>query len=147
MIEEHGKMTAKPTLDRKVYATLLSEVLPTVITTEEENERFIAVIETLLEKGADRSEEETELLKLLTLLVEKFEEEHYPLPMRPEESTPSSMIQFLMDQKDLEQKDLYHLFGSSRGLTSDVINGKRRPSKKQAKALADFFNVSVEFFL
>jgi HTH-type transcriptional regulator/antitoxin HigA len=67
--------------------------------------------------------------------------------MPVEESSPDKMIRFLMEQRDLEPKDIYHIFSGSRGLTSDVVNGKRKPSKTQAKALAEFFHVSTDLFL
>ncbi|HXU08497.1 MAG TPA: transcriptional regulator, partial [Blastocatellia bacterium] len=35
----------------------------------------------------------------------------------------------------------------SRGVTSEVVTGKRKPSKAQAKALAKFFSVSPELFI
>ena len=51
-----------------------------------------------------------------------------------------------MEQRDLKQNNLLHIFGSS-GITSEVVNGKRSISKAQAKKLAEFFKVSVELFI
>ena len=42
--------------------------------------------------------------------------------------------------------DLWKLFGS-KGVASEVVNGKRGISKAQAKALAEFFHVSPELFI
>ncbi len=41
---------------------------------------------------------------------------------------------------------MWKLFGS-KGITSEVANGKRSISKAQAKKLAAFFHVSAELFL
>lgn len=56
------------------------------------------------------------------------------------------MLKFLMEQRGLRQRDVAPLLGSS-GVASEVINGKRAISKKQAKALAEFFHVSPELFI
>ena len=45
-----------------------------MIETEAENERMLKVIEKLMDKGENLSPEEEKLLKLLTRLVEGFEE-------------------------------------------------------------------------
>lgn len=138
-------MTANLLIDQKHYADLLGQTLPCVIKTEEENERFLSIIEALLEQGAARTPAESQLLELITLLVEKFEQDHYSFNQQP--ATPDQMIRFLMEQRDLRQKDLLPLFSNSRGLTADVVNGNRPPSKNQAKKLAEFFQVSVDLFL
>ena len=67
---------------------------------------------------------------------------HYRIPDAP----PHAVIQMLMQDRGLRHKDLMLILGS-RGTTSDVINGKRRPSKSQIKALAAFFKVSPEVFV
>lgn len=138
-------MSAKRAIDSTKYAQLLTETLPLVIETEEENEHFLEIIKSMMRK--ELSPEENLLFNLLVTLVEKFEDEHYPMPIKPEEISPDRMIRFLMEQRDLELKDLYHIFSNSRGLTSDVVNGKRKPSKAQIKALAEFFHVSADLFL
>ena len=62
------------------------------------------------------------------------------------EVSPNEILKFLMEQKDLKQSDLLHIFGSS-GITSEVVNGKRSISKAQAKKLAGYFKVSVKLFI
>ena len=64
-------------IDPTRYRRLLSQTMPVVIETEEENERMLKVIEKLMDKGESLSPEEEKLLKLLTRLVEDFEEEYY----------------------------------------------------------------------
>ncbi|MBI4748647.1 MAG: hypothetical protein HY774_09160 [Acidobacteria bacterium] len=56
------------------------------------------------------------------------------------------IIQFLMRDRQLRQRDLLPVLGS-RGVTSKIINGKRSPSKAQAKALGEFFGVSPDLGL
>lgn len=124
------------------YGTLLMSTLPQVIESEEELDRAEEIINRLLSKGENLSPEEEKLLDLISDLIEKYEDEHYPFPEVP----PNEILKFLMEQKDLKQRDLLHIFGSS-GIASEVVNGKRSISKEQAKKLAEHFKVSVELFI
>lgn len=136
-----GKMTL--TFDKNVYGSLLAEFQPKVITSEEENERALAVVEKLMALRENITPEQDALLELLVTLIEKFEDEYYQLLP---ESDPHSMLQFLMEQRNLKQLDLVGILGS-KGVTSEVVNGKRSISKAQAKALGEFFHVSPALFL
>jgi len=149
MIKASGKMIAKAEggiqtrrFNKRKYGELLAESVPTVIRTEEEYDHGIEQIEKLLKKGDRISAEEEHLLDLLSTLVEKYEDEHYPI----EPADPHEMLRHLMEARDLKQKDIVHLFGSS-GRASEAINGLRPISKIQAKALAEFFHVSTDLFL
>ena|SRR6266446_540839 len=124
------------------YGKLLARVRPTVIRTEEENNRMLTLVEQLMAKGDKLTPEEGELLRLVGKLVADFEEEFYHL----DDAEPHEVLQELMDARGLKRSDLSDLFGS-KGRASEVINGKRAISKAQAKALADFFHVSAELFI
>lgn len=130
-------------VDTKKYGRLLARTLPALIQTEREHKRMLAEIESLMDKGDRLSPEEDKLLELLAKLVEDFEEKRYPIP----EARPNEVLQELMTQRGLRQRDLVHLLGSSRGTTSEVINGKRSISRTQARSLANYFHVSVDVFL
>jgi HTH-type transcriptional regulator / antitoxin HigA len=135
-------MTA--TYNPKKYGKLLAETLPAIIESEEENERALRIVSRLMKKGEDNlSPEETSLFRLLVKLIEDFEESAYPIG---EHSTPLSTLKFLMEQNDLKQSDLLEIFGS-KGIASEVINGKRAISKTHAKKLAEKFKVSAELFI
>ncbi len=129
-------------LNTRKYGELLLSTLPRAIRTEAEYDRLAEIVTRLALKGEDNlTPEEDALLELLTLLIERYDDEHYQIPDAP----PHAMIQMLMEDRGLRQKDLLPVLGS-RGATSDVINGKRKPSKTQIKALAEFFNIALEVF-
>ncbi len=109
---------------------------------ESECKRVEAEIAKLLRKGDNLMPEEDRLLDLLSALVERYEDETEDFPASP----PHRILQFLMEQNDLQQVDLVKIFGSS-GRVSEVVNGKRGISKVQAKALGEFFKVSPELFI
>jgi HTH-type transcriptional regulator/antitoxin HigA len=129
-------------VDPKRYGRLLARKLPAVIRTEEENERMAAELEKLDRRHYELSPEEREYAELLTVLVEAFEEAHYPLVG----STPGSRLRSLMEEHGLRQRDLLDIFGS-RGIASEVVSGKRAVSKAQAKKLAALFHVGADLFL
>jgi HTH-type transcriptional regulator/antitoxin HigA len=88
------------------------------------------------------SPEEGKLLELLGILVEDYDDRHYPLGA----GDPVAILAELMEARGLTQKDLWPLFGS-KGTTSEVLNRKRGISKAQAKRLAEFFHVPADLFI
>jgi HTH-type transcriptional regulator/antitoxin HigA len=129
-------------INSRQYGRLLSKALPTIIRTEEENERALMLVERLFAKGDDLTFEENALLELLVKLIADFEEEYYPI----RDASPQEVLVEIMAARGLKQKDLTEVFGS-KSRASEAISGKREISKTQAKALATFFNVSVELFI
>ena len=123
------------------YGQLLLETLPSVIQTEAEYNRTVTTMNKLAVKP-QLSKEEDRLLDLLSALVEAYDQKHYAIPQAP----PAMVIRMLMQDRGLKNKDLEPALGSS-GVTSEVINGKRNPSKAQIKALAQFFQMSPELFV
>ena len=134
-----GKMTL--TLDRDTYGSLLAEYLPKVIENDEENEQAITLAEALSHRE-NRSLEETTLLKLLLTLIEKYEQENYPI----EESEPRSILFDLMEANNLQENDLSEILGSAK-IVSDILIGKQEITEKQAVKLGRFFHVDSSLFL
>ncbi|RCJ20254.1 transcriptional regulator [Nostoc sp. ATCC 43529] len=129
------------TFNSEVYSQLLSQHQPRIIKTEEENEKFLETVETLLSRS-DLAPEEDALLELLVKLIEDFEDKHYQLNV----STPRSRLLHLMEARSLEQADLVEILGSSEIVTK-VINGELEITKEQAEALDKFFHVDVSLFI
>ena len=123
------------------YARLLAESLPTVVDSEGLNELYLEQVSELLRREDSLSPAERQLLKLLTLLVEDFEEKHYAVPR----SGPLATVRFLMDQHSLKQKDLTDIFGTP-SITSEVLSGKRELNKEHIRQLSKRFKVSPELF-
>lgn len=124
------------------YANLLAQAVPKVIETKEEYDRALQQVEPLHFKK-DRTPEERALYKLLVLLIEAYEEEHYSMPSSP----PHELLQFIMESNGMRQADLVELGLGSSGVVSEIVNGKRSISKAQAKILADRFKVSPSLFI
>ena len=129
-------------IDPTRYKRLLSQTMPVIIETEAENERMLKLIKRIMDKGENLSPEEEKLLKLLTRLVEDFEERFY----NPRDASPIEVLQHLMESREVKQTHLWEVFGS-KGIASEVLNGKRGISKSHAKALAEYFHVPADLFI
>ena len=123
------------------YGRLCATVVPKVIESDEEFDRLVEQMEAL-DRKENPTPEEDALSALLMKLIQDYDDLHYPLPDVP----PHKMIAFLMDQKHLRQADMLPVFGS-RSVASEVLAGKREPSKAHIRKLAEFFHVSAELFL
>ena len=82
---------------------------------------------------------ERDELEVLSLLIEKYEEEHYPIPA----SEPIEAIKFLMDQNDLTRKDLQPFIGSM-GRVSEILNRRRDLSLSMIKRLHHGLKIPYE---
>ena len=128
----------------KAYGELLIQTLPGVIETEEENEKALAIVERLMDKGENNlSPEEDRLFRLLVTLIENFEDKEYPMG---DLATPLDTIKLLILEHKLKQNDLADIFGS-QGVVSEVLNGKRGISVNHAKRLAARFKLPVDLFI
>ena len=56
------------------------------------------------------------------------------------------MLKELMRAREMQAKDLWPVFGS-KGIASEVLNGKRAISREAAKKLGETFHVSPVVFL
>ena len=127
------------------YAALLARTLPAVIHSEKENERCIAMLETLDHKGDRKGEKltaaERRLTELLTVLIEDFEQQAYALkPARPVE-----VLRELIESNGLKQKDLLDIF-STPSIASEVLREKRGLTVEHIRKLSRRFHVSPEVF-
>ncbi|MEP7337468.1 MAG: transcriptional regulator [Acidobacteriota bacterium] len=134
---------AKKRIDPKKYGQLLAETLPRPIETDADYEQALDIIDRLMSRAENSlMAEEHALLEMMTQLVERYEDEHHPIP----EALPHVVIQGLMRDRGLLNSDLEPVLGIG-SVTADVISGKRNPSKSQVRALAQFFRVSPELFV
>jgi len=104
----------------------------------------VAVLQRLVVRGEeDLDAGERDYLEMLELAIERYDDEHYPIPSG---GTPLEHLQFLMEQNGMKTIDLGNLIGN-RGLASLIVNGKRELSKAHIRILAERFKVSAELFL
>lgn len=81
-------------------------------------------------------------LELLSLVIEKYEEEHFPIDL----PDPVEAIKFRMEQQGLTRKDLVQYIGS-QSKVSEVLNRKRPLSLAMIRALHDGLGIPAEVLL
>ncbi|NET55891.1 MAG: helix-turn-helix domain-containing protein [Symploca sp. SIO2E6] len=129
------------TLEKEKYGSLLLQYQPQVIVSEESYNHAIDSIDQLMMRE-ELTPEENILLDLFAMIVEDYEESQVQL----EPSPPLDILLHLMEARGNKQADLVGIIGS-KGVVSEIVNGKREISKTQAKKLGDFFNVSPALFI
>ncbi|CAN5842399.1 helix-turn-helix domain-containing protein [soil metagenome] len=81
-------------------------------------------------------------LDILATLVDKYEEEHFPI----EAADPIEALKFIMEEKGIERKDLINVIGD-KSKVSAILNGNRALSKRMIKALHDAFGIPYEILM
>ena len=99
------------------------------------------MLEILLDSGS-KSRLIADEIDLLTLLVEKWDEEHSTL----HEVDPICLLHSFMTDHHMKAKDLADLLGMSKGYVSDILHYKKGLSKEVIRKLAEQFKVSQEAF-
>ncbi len=113
-----------------------------VIKTEQEYKAACRRIYELIESTEQPIEPDSpkgEELELLSLLVEKYEQEHH----RMDAPDPIEAIKFRMDQMNLRQKDVAPLFGGETRV-SEVLHGKRALTLKMITLLNRYLGIPLE---
>lgn len=85
---------------------------------------------------------EREAIELLTLLVERYEEKHYPIPA----ADAVSVVRFLLEQQNLTQRDLIPEFGSESAV-SMFLAKQRKLTLEQVRKLSARFKLPADVFI
>ena len=111
-----------------------------LLKTETEYEAALTRIEALMDAEPGSAQEDE--LELLALLVEKYEDEHYPIDL----PDPVEAIKFRMEQQGLSRKDMIQFLGS-QSKVSEVLNYKRPLSLSMIRALNEGLDIPAEVLL
>ncbi|WP_421870692.1 helix-turn-helix domain-containing protein [Marinoscillum sp.] len=112
-----------------------------VIKSREQYDEYCQLVEELVSQGAVTSEVEEEI-ELLTVLIEKYDQENNSF----EEVDPIQLLISLMEEHSLKAKDLVNILKVSKGLVSDILNYKKGLSKEVIRKLADHFSMNQDAF-
>lgn len=112
-----------------------------IIRTEIQYWDYCNRLEELVMRESNAPEVEEEI-DLLTLLIEKWDEEHDSLG----KSEPVEVLKYLMAEHQLKAKGLADLLGVSKGFISEILSYKKGFSKENIRKLAEHFKVKQELF-
>ena len=120
---------------------MIAKGAPRVIHNDDELEAYTESLFRLTAL-ANPSHDEMEAIELLTLLVERYEQEHYSIPA----AEPVSVVKFLIERQRLTQRDLIPQFGSESAV-SMFLSGQRNLTLEQVRRLSDRFKLPVDLFI
>lgn len=112
-----------------------------LITTEKQYDKYCKTLEALV-FSSKKTKAINEEIGLLTLLVEKYDEEHYPFDL----ADPIVLLRSLMKDHKMKSVDLASLLDVSEGLVSDMLNYKKGLSKDTIRILSEKFKLNQEAF-
>lgn len=112
----------------------------TIIKSGSQYNEYCNILEDLVDK--EETDAINDEIDLLTLLIEKWDEEHNSFS----ESNPVELIQYLMQENNLKAKDLAATLNVSKGLISDILHYKKGLSKQMIRSLSEKFKVSQAAF-
>lgn len=113
-----------------------------ILKTERDYNEACNRIYSLIHGVADAIEPDSpegEELELLSLLVEKYEQENHPMSA----PNPIEAIKFRMEQMNLRQTDIAPLFGSKTRV-SEVLHGKRPLTLRMITLLNRYLGIPLE---
>jgi HTH-type transcriptional regulator/antitoxin HigA len=113
---------------------------PHLIRTAEELEAYTRALFRLTAEPRPTAAQ-VEAIELLTLLIERYEEQQFAIP----DSSPVVVLRFLIERHGLKQRDLAADLGGE-SVVSEVLSGKRKLNAAHIELLSKRFHVSPAVF-
>ena len=111
-----------------------------VLKTENEYNKALKRLEKIFDSPADTPEGDE--ADILGLLIEKYEDEHYPI----EAPNPIEAIKFRMEQMNMDNKDLAKVIGY-KSRVSEIFNRKRKLNLRMIRNLHEKMKIPYESLL
>ena len=108
-----------------------------VIKTEEDYNQALKRLEVVFDAPVDSKDGDE--AELLSILIEKYEDEHYPI----ESPDPIEAIKFRMEQMDMNNQDLADVIGY-KSRVSELFNHKRKLTLKMIRNLHKKLKIPYE---
>jgi HTH-type transcriptional regulator/antitoxin HigA len=121
-------------------AKMIERGAPHLIRNEEQLEAYTKALYRLTSE-AGPTPAQVEAIELLTLLIERYEGEHYAIP----DASPAAVLRFLLAQHGLKQRDIAAELGGE-SVVSEVLSGRRKLNAAHIEQLSKRFHVSPAVF-
>ncbi len=127
-------------------AELLDFTKPHVLRNEAEYTAAVAEIDQLLDTDPPPHSEAYERLEFLSVLVQAYEEAHFPLVPLEQLTTPQDVVAFMLEQKGLSHADLAQwLGGENRRLA--FLQGTYSLSLPQIERLREHLGIPADLLI
>lgn len=110
------------------------------IRNEQDYQKALERLEVIFD--SKRGTKEGDELEILALLIDSYENEHFPI----EFPDPISAIKFRMEQMGLKQKDLIEMIGF-KSRVSEIMNKKRKLTLEMIRKLHTDLNIPTEVLI
>jgi HTH-type transcriptional regulator / antitoxin HigA len=117
-----------------------SNMVYKVIKTEKEYQQALTRLEKIFD--AKKGSKEGDELELLSLLIDTYEQQKYPIGL----PDPIEAIKFRMDQLGYKQKDLAAVMGL-KSRVSEILNKKRKLTLDMIRKLSEELSIPTEILV
>lgn len=128
------------------YLSLLAQLRPAPIESEEHYDRVAAQLEALTDaqEAAETPDEGRErMIELLVTLLGVWDDANHPDP----EVTPAEMLSFMLESRGLKKAELARAIGIERQELTGLDTGERDFPLRIARLVSDHFGQSIELYL
>ncbi|WP_405199054.1 type II toxin-antitoxin system HigA family antitoxin [Christiangramia sp. LLG6405-1] len=112
----------------------------TPIRNEQDYQNALERLEVIFD--AKRGTEEGDELEILSILIDNYENEHFPIGM----PDPIEAIKFRMEQMGMKQKDLAEIFGF-KSRVSEILSKKRKLTLDMVRKLNTTLHIPTEVLI
>lgn len=117
---------------------------PHVLRNKREYHAAVVEIDNLLDVNPRKGTAAYDRLEFLSVLVQAYEDEHDPI--EESGSTPQSVVEFMLEQRDMTRAELAPLMGG-KARVSEFFAGKRRLSIEQIRALRQELGIPADLLV
>jgi HTH-type transcriptional regulator/antitoxin HigA len=112
----------------------------TIIKSEKQYQKYLSRMGEIF--MATNDSVNSDELDLLALVIEKYEDENFPIPT----PDPIDAIQFIMEQNNMTDRDLARIL-NSRSRASEILNRKRKLSLLHIRKLVKELHIPAELLI
>ena len=124
------------------YADLLVQIEPRPIGSKAALEKTYKLIERLMNKP-ELNRAESQMLELLSMLVEQYESREHPTP----DVAAADLLAYLLESRAITKAKLATATGIPRSTITEILAGRRQISVGNIRKFANFFQLSASLFV
>lgn len=112
------------------------------VRSKKDYELYLNWVDKMFNKKVKPNSPEGETLQVVLMLIKKYEDEHYPIPV----PDPIEAIKMKMEEQNIKNKDLVGIVGS-KGYVSALLNKKKPLTLELARLFHKEFGIPAEVLL